>query len=926
MEYPRDHYHPLTISDICCADHAYELISVYTRQKRDKDIFQVLLSFSEQLDTKFLLDNLEKNQETKLKLGEFYNKYAMLSGLDFEIMKCLLETSHVIYSSLPEKEEFLGFLATANSNLAFISKTEGDLENAIIYLNQADEIEKKIGDLTGNVMTSINKSAVLTELKAYHEAYYTIKESVEKLEKRIDQGLKKDQGKSSKFAETLQLLVIAYLNMVNALENIKDEAFQVQAKEKKSQARELCFRHLGKDHYLSQYFAETSKHIRNISSLASDFSINTKRSEGKVEYAKPIKKVRNKEDTPKKSDPSSKRSSRRSISVTVFPKKSLSEKEETVPTKIEVSPNRLKSKEAEQSNISIRIPSAVVKENAKFVRTKFSKSSLNSSNSRQSIRSLSQVPLVVSETPQYINNIVRIPGTNLPAIPARSCIQKFAHKYKFTNKAQRIYEYLLDPVFSPISIQLNFNISILKFIENVRRVITFSLLQVNNLLTLEITATTGKDQSDLKISELISVTDLQSLLNLLCVFDVLPSYMHPGFINSFEKFCKFYLVPFVKVFKDEDEPDREKIELWARGDSILPYTTQVFLDTECTIILNYVEKTTLRMIIASAAEDDSSEKCLRADIFLDEFLASSLIKPIKLSPSEENFKFIQSIETFPDKFIEHLDPIISEIELCIKDEYKDIIPDFEQFIKSNQFILIRANITGINFEKMLWTVMDYRKNRTWKITAKSLHSFNSSGRKRKLCSTYFYSYQQIYFNYGVMVDALENHDLKMLAFIILESMKIDSFEDDDFNGENCEDTIFVSPIKELQSFRYFRKDKYHVPVTLSIVGVNSYLIGVRASVFDIENCMTNSCWLLLDGDFYLADVLKVQKKRRHDKFGKGVLRSKLNETKLLEILEQKNGWDKISLLLTVKKNIIYKESYHGICFFGSLENILIRKK
>lgn len=926
MEKTKEHYHPLNPTEVCCAAHACELISIYIRQKKEQDVLSLLLYYSENLETKFILDKSEEGVSLKLKLGKFYNKFALVRGLDIATMKQLLETAYDIYSSLPESKENLGYLATANSNLAFVARSEGDLEKSCKYLDQVSSLERKIGDSTGDVMTKINKSAVLNEMEAYREAYYTIKEAVSKLEKKIEEFIKSHEEKNlknnKKFSETLQLLLISYINLISSLENIEDPALFSEGKQKKALGFEYCLKYLGENHYLSMYFKKNqSKHTKSMSSFSSNLDLGSNRtsSHGVNE------KKSYKDDDESKMKNHAKAPVKKKLQDTPTKEVLRPEKEAVESSK----PSQMNSREIlDLPNSGIPSPKFVGKdtESFEFVRRKYSRNSFKSSEGKNTSDSrliIKNDSFSQSESSNKLDNIegkariVRLPGAPLPYIPARSCLLRAPYKYSFkTAVVSKGTEFLLDPIKSPIISQLDSNIGYVKVFNSLNRVIICNLQLDSNIVNLAITATSEGNFDQVLTSEFIKIKDLQTILYYLCVQDILPSYMQATFINSFEKFCQFFLMPFIRIVQMEDS-STEKIELWARGESLLGDTTQTFLKTACTISLFYIENFTLKMVITSTTEEESTDKCIRVDIVLDEVAANALIKHKKIPEAYQNTHFVQSIEPFSATFIEDLDSIISEIELCIIDEFGPRIT-LDRFFDNNNFILIRANITGKGLEKTLWTIQDRKQKWHWEVKAKRLHKINSSGRKRNFSTTFIYNYSMIFSNFGVYVDKLDKNELQILGFFVLESMRIDMPLEEDLNELENEGSILISPVKALKGMRSFAKDEYRTPISVAIVGVGNWLIGVRASYFDIEQCCEKAVWFILDGKFYRLECPKFKKAEK----AKGVLAVKLAETKLVEIMEKGKGWEKVLGCLKVDKNGIRIQSFGTLCYFESLENVI----
>jgi hypothetical protein len=456
-------------------------------------------------------------------------------------------------------------------------------------------------------------------------------------------------------------------------------------------------------------------------------------------------------------------------------------------------------------------------------------------------------------------------------------------------------------------------------VNHLKRVIICCLEINNNQPNLAITATSEESIEELFTSESINLNDLKRILFFLCIDDVMPSYMHPGFVNSFEKFCRFFLMPFIRIVEVQ-ENNSEKIELWARGESLMNDASQIFLNTECNVFLFFVEKFSLKLVVCNAADEEPSEKSLRVDVIFDEISGNTFIVNHEIPVIYNNTRFVPCIEPFSENFLEHLDPILSEVELCVKDEFGPRVT-FDEFLEKNNFLMIRASFSGANYEKVLWTIQDNRAKRGWDIKIKTLH-IGSSVRSKAYRLAYFYPYNTLHLNFGVFVDQLENSQIRILAYFVLESLKVEASVVEDLSELDTSASVIVMPVKSLKSFRGFSKNTYKAPVTLSVVGVNNYLIGIRVSLFNVETCAENSAWLVLDGNFYKLDQPKVKKIEKP----KGVLSVKLHETKLLEILEKEKGWEKVMACVRVDKNSIFVVGLQGESLFESLENVLIKGK
>ena len=74
----------------------------------------------------------------------------------------------------------------------------------------------------------------------------------------------------------------------------------------------------------------------------------------------------------------------------------------------------------------------------------------------------------------------------------------------------------------------------------------------------------------------------------------------------------------------------------------------------------------------------------------------------------------------------------------------------------------------------------------------------------------------------------------------------------------------------------------------------------------------------MDESFYVSDG----KDQKSGKYNKGPLRSRLNETRLVTILDEEYGWNKIISALVIEGNEIYIKAKERKSLFESLEIVL----
>lgn len=1013
-----------------------------------------------------------RTKKIKKSLGKLCNRYALekLSEFDLATSRHLLESAEMLLSSLTSETESAGLLATTYLNLSYVCKVQGDLEDSLRMLEKANSLEQKTKDLTGNLITKINKSAILFELEAYQEAYIHAKEVITLMEPKINEMMRKEVDaelkKNKIFIQNLNLILAAYLNLISALEQSTDRKHVREAEDLKNYAIRLSNRFLeDKNQILNRLRVPISdKRSKNYNQISWDVldknPESSRDSEDSSMYRPDIsntyytkthmykrneklqKQVHMKEmnrvecdskerGSPEVSSPSYNHN--KEISIVPIPKSKLqsSDKPSSIPSsKIptqsitkEASPLPTPHPEAQSSEIELEITSPVItlkrpasKERitsipnpspsskqaipkpadqaptiSKSVNTlpSISKSAntlpsiskpvptsasspkpedsslakskpVNSppsntkladpppniitdkapSSSRQSDR-IARSPTLIKPSLDLSSSIssafvtepsnpyrlkfILMPGQKLPEIPFRPTYKRDKDKYKFSNDYLKDYTFLLDS--HHILMQEGEKVSQIISSYGNDYAVCCSIVDASDP-SLLITTKLIESPEETIIPESLKISDLKSIINYVMIRDVLPYDVLIPFINNFVKFSQYFLLPFIRVGASEEEGgEMKKIELWGQALGLLPQeASRVFLRTVCRVSVFQISTTTLRMVLSNSAEEEYGENCLRVDLFFDETAACVVLK--QYEGDEPGTTYLTGLKPLDMSFLVQLDPIITELELWVKDEYGDI--SLQSFIDKDAHIVFRSTITSRNLDKTLWIVYDDLNSRAWHIRAKNLPNLNSSGRRRKYEATYSYSYLQIIQNYGVKIDTLDKNQRQLIAYYVLQSLRFNDVEsgmegDADEDMEN-EPMITVIPISIAMSKRYLLEKGYKIPLTLSLIGIQQMIIGVRATILDTDTSLERGCLFPIDGDFYKpkscvkAKLSKIPALERLHSISQ-------HDTRFGEILEEEKGWKRILNVLQVEGNGIYITDLLGQkSYMDSLENVLYKYK
>ena len=526
----------------------------------------------------------------------------------------------------------------------------------------------------------------------------------------------------------------------------------------------------------------------------------------------------------------------------------------------------------------------------------------------------------------YRLKFIQMPGQKLPEIPFRPTYKRDKDKYKFNNDYLKDYTFLLDSQH----VLMGEGEKVSQIISSYGNdyAVCCSIVDTSDP-SLLITTKLIESPAETIIPESLKIADLKSIINYVMIRDVLPYDILIPFINNFVKFSQHFLLPFIRVgASDEEGGEMKKIELWGQALGLLPQeASRVFLRTVCRVSVFQISTTTLRMVLSSSAEEEYGENCIRVDLFFDETAACAVLK--QFEGDEPGTTYLTGLKPLDMSFLVQLDPIITELELWVKDEYGDI--SLQSFIDKDAHIMFRSTITSRNLDKTLWIVYDDFNSRAWHIRAKNLPNLNSSGRRRKYEATYSYSYLQIIQNFGVKIDTLDKNQRQLIAYYVLQTLRFNDAVDSGMEGDADEDMenepiITVVPISIAMSKRYLLEKGYKIPLTLSLIGIQQMTIGIRATILDTDTSLEKGCFFPIDGDFYKpkssvkAKLSKIPALERLHSISQ-------HDTRFSEILEEEKGWKKILNVLKVEGNGIYITDLLGQkSYMDSLENVLYKYK
>lgn len=935
----RNHYHPLNPSKICCPEHAYELCSIYRQQSRHAEAVSCLVSLYDSVDTKFLLDNQPESVKHKRSLSLWANSYSVqqVKLQDYTTALALLECSELLLSNQPEDPESVGLLSSTFVNKAMCCSHLGDIDGACMVLERAAVLDRQAKDTIGSLITRINKSSMLFNLGSFQESYNCAKEVASVLDPKVSTMMRSnsdpDLASSQKFIDLLSLYLIAQMNILAAIEK-GGEKNASGLESLRTPAVALATRFFGETHFF------TLKLKRSTLTSKRDFRIRTRKGRswgsdscdqssqdgfGKVAFEDGKTYISQFDDasasnhqnfiedeqvktlvvqTPKNERPTSNRPSKTQLVVDVEPPLYRDVKGAGTTEAKNVSLNIVHKRTSSKEVPSIKIPAK------------------QDVDSQIAAKTASAKPTSVKPAAVKPLKVIRLSNSKLPQIPFRPCWNsclKFVKQRKFEIKD---YSFLLDPHLGYVNVPADTQVSKLTSFGTETYVLTCGVTVNSGSLFLVITAELVNSTNSYITPESIQFTELSSIINYLAVRDILPSNVPVKFINNFEKFSEYFLLPFIRVTNIED--GHKKIELWSQPNNLLqPDIVRLFLDRSCKVSVYQVTLKTLRLVLNEVGDDENIDSNVYVDLVLDDEAAGLLLKEYEAkyyTPS-----CLPSLKPLDVSFMKQLDPFITELELYVKD-CMHLNATFNQVVKSKLLFKVRATITGSTLEKTLWTIRDLRKQQIWKIRAKSLAASNSSGRKNRCEAILNYPYSALLQNYGVNIDRLEQSERLVFAHYTLNGMRLEQHADD----EACSSESLIVPtnVQNVITKRSMKTTDYKVPVTLSLIGQGAMLLGVKATLLDVSQGLDVGCFFPVFGDIFKGkEVTPPTKKKRRFEVMDALLSEAVSGSNVADLLDSESGWGHLLHCVQIESGKLFVRDLIGRkAYLDSLENVILHYK
>ncbi|CAD8107463.1 unnamed protein product [Paramecium sonneborni] len=383
------------------------------------------------------------------------------------------------------------------------------------------------------------------------------------------------------------------------------------------------------------------------------------------------------------------------------------------------------------------------------------------------------------------------------------------------------------------------------------------------------------DKNSMICQENINLELLKGLITYVDFQEMLPT--NQPSINTTHQFFKFLVLPYTAVVPDEITQEM-KLQFWPKPYGLLNgLTLRIdFMDTNCLIYIYHIETDQFRISIC----DPISKDTLRLDLELDYSTMDAFFKDAKTIKDQYAFfskttllKMTEKTPKFGDDDVaealqeRHFDKnkvrqvnqsislnetfmtenIILKNPLEFLKYLKNIVISFEQFLKSlgisfsntlfgQKYFRCKSWNTGT--KNQLQLVIDNQEQQVVQICLHNcFETFGPNKTKIKAKGQTKLPYSSIQREFSVKYDSLATEEKIVIFQQILYSFNLNVFEKAcEQSQEQFDKNPIIQNSYDCGSYKrmiLYDNNKISV-VTISVIGANRRMCGVKFSVFDVQ--------------------------------------------------------------------------------------------
>jgi len=421
--------------------------------------------------------------------------------------------------------------------------------------------------------------------------------------------------------------------------------------------------------------------------------------------------------------------------------------------------------------------------------------------------------------------------------------------------------------------------------------------------------------------EILDDTNIQQVLESTSLRDVAPySILAKGLCNL-TSMMKYGVVPFAQIGQ---EPDDKNIEIWVHAGGILKDNgLQVnFLGSACHMGLHHVEGERMRISLTIIDSEVGGTIYIDLDYdkisFTKEFTRTDITK-YKEDPKEE---WCNCFEPVPIEFLNHVDAALNEIESHLRRTHRGKF-SCEDVARDPTLRFILVTIRAPNARQTLWVMREFEKEQKFEIYSKTLYEVAlSETNKVPITRTLNYTYDTLWSEFGVEFRSLPIGSQQYFLFEVLKRCNLYIPKEIEESTANEDIQIQMAPLIDVNYYRTIVGNKYKFPLTLTLLGCESNILGVKAVVYNPEKMKEVGVFFIVNQEqwgFSEEEKNAVPKRKDYQK-------DALLDYSYLPGKLKKKGYKKIMSTIKIEYNqkgepSITYNGKNGPAFVDYLENI-----
>ena len=368
--------------------------------------------------------------------------------------------------------------------------------------------------------------------------------------------------------------------------------------------------------------------------------------------------------------------------------------------------------------------------------------------------------------------------------------------------------------------------------------------------------------------ESLSTEDLCKLLDLLYLEDTAPKYLKAGLSLSLSDFARFCVFPYLQISPISKKASK-RLEFWSFAPSLLPsLSSKVVSGKKKRLTVHQISEWMVRVTLAEICNAPKAENSLYFEVQFD----TETMK--KVCITEENTGLVQEIKP---EFASLLEPAFEEIAKMTK--------------TGRQFLLIRVLVSSDSPYLILHFLRDHPSSRTLEIdtvTTSKQHSIEAV----------YLSYVQLVSKFGLPLKETTTEVRELISGFILDSVIVERIIDSN------DMLVRLAQCEEVTGHRAFMTlGTQLVPVTLTLMGVKTRIIGVKAVAWDAVKTVEMGVMWYADSRNYRNTLENsgASQSRKKKKLEKADRLSEMaeKETSLVTLLEERMGWETLLQALSL---------------------------